>query len=108
MVILLAFLLLASGQAALIKVGTYDMPDSVSAVGVAVSGGYAYVANTGLGLQIIDVSNPSNPTLAGSCDTPGSAIGVAVSGSYAYVADYDKGLQIIDVSDPSNPTPAGR
>ena len=73
------------------------------AIGVAVSGRYAYVASVSSGLQIIDVSNPASPTLAGIYDTPGSAIGVAVSGSYAYVADDDAGRQIIHLVNPSSP-----
>jgi hypothetical protein len=81
--------------------GSYDTPGF--AYGVYVSGSYAYVADTNSGLQIINVSNPSNPTLAGSYDT--NAFGVCISGSYAYVGG--SGLQIIDVSDPSNPTLAG-
>jgi hypothetical protein len=46
------------------------------------------VADYDYGLQIIDVSDPSAPSLAGNYDTPGYAIGVYVSGSYAYVADW--------------------
>ena len=41
----------------------------------------------GSGLQVIDVSDPENPTIVGSADTPGWAAGVYVSGNYAYVAD---------------------
>ncbi len=67
-------------------------------MGVFVSGSYAYVADGTSGLQIIDVSNPVSPALAGSYDTPGYAHGVSVSGSYAYVADGGSGLGIIDVS----------
>ncbi|NGX43776.1 MAG: hypothetical protein K940chlam7_02080, partial [Chlamydiae bacterium] len=73
--------------------------------GVAVSGDYAYVADASSGLQIIDVSNITNPIIAGSYDT-GYASGVAVSGSYAYVVG-SGGLQIIDVSNVINPTVAG-
>ena len=36
------------------------------AVGVAVSGDVAYVADTTSGLQVIDVSDPSDPALVGS------------------------------------------
>ena len=62
---------------------------------MAVSGNYAYVAESSLyrqrcglgGLQVIDVSNPANPQRVGGYDTSGSAQGVAVSGNYAYVAD---------------------
>jgi hypothetical protein len=74
---------------------------------VAVSGHYAYVADGGAGLQVIDVSDPANPRRVGGYDTPGYAGGVAVSGHYAYVADGDAGLQVIDVSDPANPRRVG-
>ncbi|MFM7711302.1 MAG: hypothetical protein ACKO7A_00745, partial [Microcystis sp.] len=59
----------------------------------------------GSGLQIIDISNPTNPTLKGNYDTPFSAIGVQVVGNYAYVADRGSGLQILDVGDFNYPSP---
>ncbi len=62
------------------------------------AGSYAYVADGSSGLQVIDVSNPASPTLAGSYDTPDYAFGVFVAGSYAYVADRETGLLIFDVS----------
>ncbi|MFN9179557.1 MAG: hypothetical protein ACK6A9_13920 [Dolichospermum sp.] len=40
----------------------------------------------GSGLQIIDISNPTTPTLKGNYDTSGGAYGVQVVGRYAYVA----------------------
>ena len=43
--------------------GTYNT--SGYAYGVTVSGTLAYVADDGSGLAIIDVSNPSAPTLRG-------------------------------------------
>ncbi|NGX43725.1 MAG: hypothetical protein K940chlam7_02025, partial [Chlamydiae bacterium] len=86
-------------------VGSYDTPDWT--FGVALSGNYAYVADGGSGIQIIDVSNVANATLVGFYDTPSIAFGVALSGNYAYVADAASGLQIIDVSNVANPTLAG-
>jgi hypothetical protein len=75
---------------------------------VAVAGNYyAYVADWGAGLRIINISNPANPTEAGFYDTPGIAHGVSVAGNYAYVADGGAGLRIINISDPTNPTEAG-
>jgi hypothetical protein len=56
------------------------------AEGVYVSGNYAYVADGGAGLRVIDVSNPANPREVGFFDTPGFAEDVYVSGNYAYVA----------------------
>ncbi|MFM6513497.1 MAG: Calx-beta domain-containing protein [Microcystis panniformis] len=68
-----------------------------------VVGNYAYLADWTSGLQIIDISNPTNPILKGNYDTD-AAYGVEVVGNYAYVADGSSGLQIIDISNPSNPT----
>ena len=87
------------------EVGYYDTPGN--AHGVAVANNYAYVADGGAGLRIIDVSNPSNPFEVGYYDTPSAAGGVAVANSYAYVADYLAGLRIIDVSNPRNPFEVG-
>ncbi|MFN6036363.1 MAG: hypothetical protein ACK48B_20510, partial [Dolichospermum sp.] len=47
----------------------------------------AYVADGFSGLQIIDISNPTTPTLKGNYDTSGFAFGVQVVGNYAYVGD---------------------
>jgi len=59
------------------------------------------------GLQVLDVSTPSAPTLLGGVDTPGSAYGITVHNDVAFVADYDSGLQVINVSTPSAPTLLG-
>ena len=64
------------------------------AFGVYVSGSYAYVADGGDGLRIIDVSVPSSPYEIGFYNTGDTAYGVYVSGSYAYVADYEDGLRV--------------
>ena len=67
-------------------------------------GKLAYVADGYGGLQIIDISDSSNPTLAGNYNTSGQAWDLEIVGNYAYVADKSSGLKIIDISDPSNPT----
>ena len=59
------------------------------------SGTTAYVADDDTGLQVIDVSDPANPTRLGGYDTSGSARGVAVAGNRVYVADYEKGLRVL-------------
>jgi len=86
-------------------IGSYDTPGE--ARDVYVSGTYAYVADGHSGLQIIDVSDPSNPLFVGSCDSADNAGSVYVRDTYAYVADGNSGFQIIDVSNPSSPTLAG-
>ena len=59
------------------------------------------------GLEVIDVSTPSAPTLAASWDFVGYATAVQVKGQYAYVLDQNHGLMIIDVSDPTAPNQVG-
>ncbi|UCD85521.1 MAG: chitobiase/beta-hexosaminidase C-terminal domain-containing protein, partial [Deltaproteobacteria bacterium] len=71
--------------------------------GVYVTGGYAYLADFGSGLAIIDVSDPANPGTPVYRDTGGGSYGVYVTGGYAYVADENNDLAIVDVSDPANP-----
>ncbi len=78
-----------------------------AALDVAVSGGFAYVADGLSGFQILDIGDPASPELVGAHDTPGYAQGIAVRGGYAYVADGGGGLRIIDVSSPSSPVAAG-
>jgi hypothetical protein len=58
--------------------------------GAAVAGTHAYAASLD-SLYVIDVSNPSNPTIVGTvgCHIIATGVGktgVAVAGSYAYVA----------------------
>ncbi|TRU70414.1 MAG: DUF4347 domain-containing protein, partial [Microcystis viridis Mv_BB_P_19951000_S69] len=82
-------------------ISKYDTPGWVW--GLKVVGNYAYLADWTSGLQIIDISNPTNPTFKGNYDTD-AAYGVEVVGNYAYIADGSSGLQIIDISNPTNPT----
>ncbi|MFH0790104.1 MAG: PKD domain-containing protein [Candidatus Omnitrophota bacterium] len=92
-------------QLAASVVKSYDTPGS--AVDVSVAGDYAYVADAANGLEIINIKQPDNPILTGSCDTPGEASGVYISGNYVYIADGSKGLQVIDITNPDRPVLAG-
>ena len=88
-----------------VEVGFYDTPGY--AYGVAVSGGYAYVADNTTGLRVINVANPANPVEVGVYDTPEQARNVAIVGSTAYVADGYAGLRVINVANPANPVEVG-
>jgi len=88
-------------------VGHVDIvPDS--AMAVAVSGNYAYIANLGAGLLVISVADSAHPAVVGSCKTPGRAYRIAVGGDYAFVAQLDSGLSVISISDPTHPTRVGQ
>lgn len=80
-------------------------PGSAFAQDVKVVGRYAYVADYHAGLQVIDVSNPSELVRVGGYDPddPGvPAFGVAVSGKHAFLAEGPAGFEAIDISDPAH------
>ena len=84
------------------RVGRLSMPGKV--MDLALLGQYAYVANADAGLQVVDISNPSAPTLRGFYSaTPCWAAGIAILGGRAYVADVTVGLQIFDLGTPTVP-----
>jgi len=82
--------------------------------GLAISGDRAYMLESrwdsehgraGGALHVLDISDPTNPRLLGTCDVVGEVRRVAVSSSHAYLTG--DGLLIVDVSDPAGPKPAG-
>ncbi len=96
------------------EIGYYDTPGDTKAVAVSPlttsavdpSGQapiYAYLADGSRGLRILDVSNPSNPNLVSSEESPGFVEDIVVSGKYAYLAAREQGMLVYDISDPTNP-----
>ncbi len=69
---------------------------------VKVVGNYAYCAY-GNALVILDISDPSGPSIVGSEHIPDADyMALEVSGNYAYVAAWAAGFFIYDVSNPEN------
>jgi hypothetical protein len=68
---------------------------------------YAFLADGSNGLQIIDITNASNPSLTFNYNTSGNVREVyidSVNGNeYAFISDLNKGLFILNVTNPSNP-----
>ena len=106
-------------------VGSYDHgPTSPNGTlqDVALSGGYAYVANAARrqsngtpynwafaeGLIVFDIAtDPTNPTIVSTFKTHGNVTGVEIVGNRAYVHDDGEGLIILDVTDPTKPVRLG-
>ena len=83
-----------------------------SAIGVYVSGRYAYVASSSANaLAVVDISSPSSPAIAGSVQDATflvQASSVYVSGRYAYVTSVSGDrLTVVDVSNPASPAIIG-
>ena len=76
--------------------------------GLAISGTYVYVAAGGSGMEVIDISDPSNPTSVAVAAGAGSgyAEGINVSSPYAYLAN-GANLTIFDISTPTSPSQLG-
>lgn len=92
---------------------TYDTKGEV--IDVAVAGNYAYLADTELGLIVLDVSHPTSPKLKTSYKPSGTGLYmVTVAGNYAYVQDgmiNDDGMGnilVLDITNPTSPTVVGR
>jgi hypothetical protein len=79
--------------------GTYD-----GVYDIEKRGSLCYLAAETNGLQIVDVSVPTNPVAVGEYILTNSASGIAVVSNYAYVVNISDGLLVFDVSDPANPS----
>lgn len=90
-----------------ILVGSVDTPGR--AIGVVVSGNYAYVADDTNGLVIVDISDVTKPKIVGTYDTPQNAYSVAFSSkdNLVYIADGNRDVIVVDVSDPTKPVYKG-
>ena len=97
-------------------ISTYD---TEGAIGIALDGNYAYIAdNLYGGLRVIDITDPYNPMEIGYQQTAGVTYScVHIHLQFAYVCNgasgtYDgnfitSGLRIIDISNPNNPFEVG-
>jgi len=87
------------------KVGQITLPGPVMKIDFL--GNYAYVAAMEGGLQVVDISTPSTPTVRGFylSTNLNYAAGVTIYGGRAYVADQnvDTGLEILDLNHPTAP-----
>ncbi len=95
----------AQDSSGVVKIGSiYNFPDF--ALGIAVSGNTAYLADGTAGLKIFDVSDPGHPNELGCFDSR-YANDAEVIGNLVYLADNDGGFKIIDITDPSQPELVG-
>ena len=99
-----------SNPAQPVRAGGYS-GNGVYNAGVAAVGNYACVTENQAflpwsppsgKLQLIDVSNPTQPVVRGEYQAGGYAGAVAVAGKYAYVAD-GGAVVLLDVSNPASP-----
>jgi hypothetical protein len=69
---------------------------------VRIRGSYAYVTDYEDGLEIVDISDLSNPVMVGRYSL-GDTRGVEVAGDIAYVTSPGTGLRVLNISNPADP-----
>ena len=84
----------------LLMLGSVDTPGT--ALGVAATSGYAYVADSASGVQVVDARDLSAPVLVGSLATSGTPVDVAARNGLLYIAD-GMGLSIASLANPAQP-----
>jgi len=86
-------------------VGQHGFPDTVRSI--AVVGGYAYVAVRGQMVQILNVSDPANPVVAGAIDQSRFSRKVAAADGKLFVEHGDNSLfrfaRVFQLADPTAP-----
>ncbi len=78
----------------------FTQPPVTQLDGVAVQGTWAYVSVAQLGVQVVDLSDPRNPTAVLTVPVGGTAYGLTTVGDYLYVAVGSSGISIVDIQDP--------
>lgn len=79
-----------------IELGHYELEGIIG--GIDVQGDLAFITDGDLKrLVVLNISNPSNPTILQQCGNFHTAFDVCVSDNYAYIADFEDGLRIIQI-----------
>ena len=90
------------------ELGSYTTPGTASGMWIDDARLRAYIADTGNGLVILDIADPTAPVLLGTYTALPGASDVSVSGNFAFVADGTAGVHLIDVFDPAAPSDLGQ
>jgi len=82
-----------------------NVPCGDDALGVAVMGDWAFVADDEEGLAVYDISVAATAEgIGASLVTPGYAVGIDVANGHAFMGSQTSGLQVFSLADPSAPT----
>lgn len=93
----------AQGYVNLTEIGEYYDATSY-AFSIFLDSNFAFVADGNDGLEILNVSDPSNPSEIGDHFFFGYTRDVAIKGNYAYIAASNDGLRVVNISTLSNPS----
>ena len=98
-------LMVTFGQAELNILGSWEDSSGHTWSGLAAAGDFAYVASQSGLFKVVNIADPSSPTIAGSVHEPyhlSVATDIKIAGKYAYVAAFR--MAVVDITNASNPT----
>lgn len=81
----------------------WPMSEFASAQALIVKGRFAYLANGGSGLLIVEVADPRQPKIVSSLQLQGFSYGLSVAGDFLSVGNRYQGVQYVDIQDPLRP-----
>ena len=89
-----------------VGVGTLSLSSSNgTAAAVAVNGNWAFIGRMNVGLDVVNITNPTDPVKVGSVGVTNAfrEIAVSTNSNYVYVADRALGIRIVDVTNHASP-----
>jgi len=89
-----------------VQVGYWGAPSSLLDVTLSPGKEYACVAG-GLGLHVINITNPAAPWEAGSLAIATPAVAVAADGDFAYICELWEKLHVVNLTNPAQPVEEG-
>lgn len=94
------------------KQSSVNIPGNQNGRKVQVKGNYAYMIRRdgNPDFIVLDIANPTSPTIVGTLNLSGTPHNLAISGHYAYVTqdDNDAELIVINISNPAAPQVTGQ
>ena len=75
----------------------------IAAHDIEIYGIYAFLCNTGEGVQVLDITDPLDLSIVANYDVPAAVYGIEKRNNFLYVGALTDGLRIVDISDVNNP-----
>jgi prepilin-type N-terminal cleavage/methylation domain-containing protein len=103
-----AAIAVAKSWANAIQQGTVDVTGTTVGYRIATQGDYAYLIRNAstANFYVINIANPSAPTVVGSLNVAANPLNIAVNGNFVYIASSSDTaeMQVINVTNPAAPT----
>lgn len=70
---------------------------------VSIQGDYAFIAVSGQGWKVLDISSPVTPREIATVDSPAQVKALQIKDGHAYITNFNGGLHVFDVMNPRSP-----